>query len=231
MSKGFRKLFIGGLSLKTDRGIYKILQLEDLLSHFSQFGNVLNAYVIYDPTTKVSKKFGYVEYETVAEAESVMKTDNHKICGKKVTVENQRNGINTAQQLEKRAEEEQKKKGTWSRKAETQTSSTFHIQPVANSRVHERNTNTCHYQKISHRATHLATQGAQIPCYFEGGDVWGHKTVTSMPWLEAASHINQHRNNYEIRTETGLQARARTGYWNHKLQNLLAVGTSNTPYA
>ena len=45
--KALRKLFVGGLALETSR--------EDLVDHFSQFGSVLNAYVIYDPISKQSK--------------------------------------------------------------------------------------------------------------------------------------------------------------------------------
>lgn len=45
--KALRKIFVGGLASDTSR--------EDLVDHFSQFGRVLNAYVIYDPITKQSK--------------------------------------------------------------------------------------------------------------------------------------------------------------------------------
>jgi RNA recognition motif-containing protein len=45
--KVFKKLFIGGLALETAR--------EDLIEHFSGFGKVANAYVIYDPISKQSK--------------------------------------------------------------------------------------------------------------------------------------------------------------------------------
>ena len=45
--KAFKKLFIGGLSSETAR--------EDLVLHFSRFGPVANAYVIYDPLSKQSK--------------------------------------------------------------------------------------------------------------------------------------------------------------------------------
>lgn len=45
--KSLRKLFIGGLSAETDR--------EALVAHFCQYGQVANAYVIYDPLTKQSK--------------------------------------------------------------------------------------------------------------------------------------------------------------------------------
>lgn len=49
--KALRKLFVGGLGSETDR--------EDLVNHFSKFGTVLNAYVIYDPITKQSKSKKY----------------------------------------------------------------------------------------------------------------------------------------------------------------------------
>ena len=45
--KSHRKLFIGGLGLETTR--------EDLVFYFSDFGSIANAYVIYDPLTKLSK--------------------------------------------------------------------------------------------------------------------------------------------------------------------------------
>lgn len=45
--KALRKLFVGGLANETTR--------EDLIVHFSQFGAVANAYIIYDPLSKLSK--------------------------------------------------------------------------------------------------------------------------------------------------------------------------------
>ncbi len=45
--KSLRKLFVGGLAFETTR--------EDLVEHFSYFGAIANAYVIYDPITKQSK--------------------------------------------------------------------------------------------------------------------------------------------------------------------------------
>ena len=45
--KSLRKLFVGGLGFETTR--------DDLVAHFSQFGDVANAYIIYDPLTKQSK--------------------------------------------------------------------------------------------------------------------------------------------------------------------------------
>lgn len=93
-SKGFRKLFVGGLPLKSST--------EDIEKYFSRFGKVLNAYLIFDPQTKVSKNFGYVEFEDVAVAEAVLNISDHEINGKKVTVENHKNGLNAAINFGKR---------------------------------------------------------------------------------------------------------------------------------
>lgn len=87
-SKGLRKLFVGGLQQSTTK--------EDLATYFSQFGTVSNAYLIYDPQSKLSKNFGYVEFEDVHTAELVLSLPAHEINGKKITLENHRNGLNAA---------------------------------------------------------------------------------------------------------------------------------------
>jgi len=46
-SKGFRKLFIGGLRRSTSN--------DDLVQYFSKFGKIVNAYVIINPDTGLSK--------------------------------------------------------------------------------------------------------------------------------------------------------------------------------
>jgi RNA recognition motif-containing protein len=46
-TKSLKKLFIGGLPAEANR--------EHLAEHFSKFGEVSNAYIIYDPITKESK--------------------------------------------------------------------------------------------------------------------------------------------------------------------------------
>lgn len=101
-SKGLRKLFVGGLAPKTEK--------EELISYFSQFGHVLNSYLIFDPQTKVSKNFGYIEFEDLDVAEYVLNINDHMIRGKKVTVEYHKNGINSTMNFEKR-DNAQKKKG------------------------------------------------------------------------------------------------------------------------
>ena len=46
-NKLFKKIFVGGLTSDVCR--------EDLVYHFSQFGEISNAYIIYDPISKLSK--------------------------------------------------------------------------------------------------------------------------------------------------------------------------------
>lgn len=83
--KSLRKLFIGGLSAETDR--------EALVAHFCQYGQVANAYVIYDPLTKQSKSkrlspdFGYVEFQNPEAAAVAVKANDHFINGKKASVQ------------------------------------------------------------------------------------------------------------------------------------------------
>jgi len=49
-----RKLFVGGLAQETSS--------DDLLRFFSQFGELKAAFVIYEPRSQVSKRFGYIEF-------------------------------------------------------------------------------------------------------------------------------------------------------------------------
>lgn len=88
MTKGLRKLFVGGLPSQATR--------EDLLNYFSRYGEISNAYIIFDPKTKVSRRkhwvadlsdFGYVEFKQVEAAMSAVEQPTHEICHKRVTVE------------------------------------------------------------------------------------------------------------------------------------------------
>ena len=54
------KVFIGGLSLNTDK--------ESLKEHFDKYGEITDAVVMRDPGTKRSRGFGFVTY---ADGESV----------------------------------------------------------------------------------------------------------------------------------------------------------------
>lgn len=84
--KAFRKLFIGGLTTLTNR--------EDLVAHFSVFGPVANAYVIYNPITRQSKSshlimldFGYVEFNNASDATMASECKEHIINGKKASLQ------------------------------------------------------------------------------------------------------------------------------------------------
>lgn len=84
-AKALKKIFVGGLTDQADR--------DALYFHFSQFGEVANAYVIYDPNTKQSKStlcspdFGYVEFLHQEDANSVLSHKHHAILGKKVSLQ------------------------------------------------------------------------------------------------------------------------------------------------
>lgn len=93
-SKGLRKLFVGGLSDQVSK--------EHLSEYFTQFGKVLNSYIIYDPATSTSKHFGYVEFETLESAEKALAHKNHKILGKVITLESKKTGQSSYIQYEKR---------------------------------------------------------------------------------------------------------------------------------
>lgn len=91
VDRGFKKLFVGGLSSETTD--------EDLFEYFSTFAPVFKAYVIIDPNTRESKSsldspdFGYVEFESVEAAQGVLLYTRHNLHGRRLTVENQKNGL------------------------------------------------------------------------------------------------------------------------------------------
>ncbi|KHJ99864.1 hypothetical protein OESDEN_00138 [Oesophagostomum dentatum] len=71
-----RKMFIGGLSHETND--------DALRAYFSQWGHVVDAIVIRDPTTKQSRGFGFVTFATLASLEAAMADRPHVIAGKTV---------------------------------------------------------------------------------------------------------------------------------------------------
>jgi RNA recognition motif-containing protein len=85
LTKGFRRLFVGGLSHK--------ISTNHLLDYFSTFGRVLNAFKISDPITKIDKNFGYVEFETVEAAQFALNTKPHLLYGHKLNVQNHKSGL------------------------------------------------------------------------------------------------------------------------------------------
>ncbi|XGW33809.1 hypothetical protein V3C99_017903 [Haemonchus contortus] len=71
-----RKMFIGGLSHEAND--------DALRAYFTQWGPVVDAIVIRDPTTKQSRGFGFVTFATIASLEAAMINRPHVIAGKTV---------------------------------------------------------------------------------------------------------------------------------------------------
>lgn len=96
---------------------------EHLFKYFSQFGQVLNAYVIFDPDSKQSRGFGYVEFSSVEEANDVLQASDHEISGRRLTVENHRNGLTNTQLLQSQVSRELVAENRkWLREAKAQRS-------------------------------------------------------------------------------------------------------------
>ncbi|VDO42143.1 unnamed protein product [Haemonchus placei] len=75
-----RKMFIGGLSHEAND--------DALRAYFTQWGPVVDAIVIRDPTTKQSRGFGFVTFATIASLEAAMINRPHVIAGKTVFLVN-----------------------------------------------------------------------------------------------------------------------------------------------
>jgi len=72
------KLFIGGLTRSTTT--------EMLRQHFQQFGELTDCVVIKNPTTKLSRCFGFVQFTTPQIADRVVESRPHIIDGKEADV-------------------------------------------------------------------------------------------------------------------------------------------------
>jgi RNA recognition motif-containing protein len=68
-----KKIFVGGISLETSD--------DDLHAYFSRFGVVRQAYVIKDPVTRRSKKFGFAIMKDQAAVDAVLGIPTHSIRG------------------------------------------------------------------------------------------------------------------------------------------------------
>lgn len=68
-----KKIFVGGISLETTD--------DDLHSYFSRFGVVRQAYVIKDPVSRRSKKFGFAIMKDQAAVDTVLAVPVHSIRG------------------------------------------------------------------------------------------------------------------------------------------------------
>lgn len=72
----FRKVFIGGLSFKTDDETFK--------SYFSKFGELLDYVVMKDKESGKSRGFGFVTYANSSQVDELMKNRPHTIDGRQV---------------------------------------------------------------------------------------------------------------------------------------------------
>jgi len=68
-----KKIFVGGISLETTD--------QDLADYFGQFGPIRQAYVIKDPVTKRSKKFGFAIMKKQESVEKVLNCSTHILRG------------------------------------------------------------------------------------------------------------------------------------------------------
>jgi len=74
--KSQRKLFVGGLNLRTTEDTFK--------DYFGHFGDLVDSVVMIDAYTKKSRGFGFVEYATVAQVDACQSARPHVIDGKEV---------------------------------------------------------------------------------------------------------------------------------------------------
>lgn len=68
-----KKIFVGGISLETSD--------MDLAEYFGQFGPIRQAYVIKDPVSKRSKKFGFAIMKTQESVDKILNTPVHVLKG------------------------------------------------------------------------------------------------------------------------------------------------------
>jgi len=71
-----RKIFVGGLNLKTTEDSFR--------EYFSKFGELVDSVVMSDPYTKKSRGFGFLEYATTEQVEACQAARPHVVDGKEV---------------------------------------------------------------------------------------------------------------------------------------------------
>ena len=69
--KALRKVFVGGLNLKTTEETFK--------DHFNQFGELVDCVVMTDPYTKKSRGFGFIEFSTADQVDACQNARPHII--------------------------------------------------------------------------------------------------------------------------------------------------------
>ena len=73
-----KKLFVRNLSYQCED--------RELREHFAEFGKIVSAKVVTDRETGESRGFGFVEFETDAEAEKGLSADGEKLMGRQLNV-------------------------------------------------------------------------------------------------------------------------------------------------
>lgn len=79
-----RQLFVGSLPWTVCR--------DTLREYFQQFGKVSFTTVVYDYYNGRSKRFGYVEFESLESQQKALETERHFIEGAKVVVQLRQTG-------------------------------------------------------------------------------------------------------------------------------------------
>ena len=74
--KSMRKVFVGGLNLKTTE--------ESFREYFEQFGELLDSVVMTDPYTKKSRGFGFLEFASSEQVDNCQAARPHIIDDKEV---------------------------------------------------------------------------------------------------------------------------------------------------
>ena len=76
--EGLRKIFVGGLNRNTTDETFR--------DHFQQYGDILDLIIIKDSTTKKSKGFGFVTFDSVESADRALEDRPHTIDNKEVDI-------------------------------------------------------------------------------------------------------------------------------------------------
>merc|ERR1719446_828059 len=72
------KIFVGGVSHAIDEEAFKL--------HFSSFGEVIEAWLMFDPQTQQPRGFGFVIFAKREALDAVLAQSHHELAGKMVEV-------------------------------------------------------------------------------------------------------------------------------------------------
>ncbi|KAL2918839.1 hypothetical protein HK105_201673 [Polyrhizophydium stewartii] len=77
-------LFVSGLSLE--------VRDDDLEKLFSKYGKINKCQVMVDPRTKESRGFGFVDFESVVDADAALALDGAELLGRQIIVQKAKRG-------------------------------------------------------------------------------------------------------------------------------------------